>query len=146
MKNTTQQPLGRKWTGPINKRGKFHSPFFIMCKANSRYRLSYLLTPFVLDFISCFCFELFCWFRSFTSQTTTFQLCWDDFLSSRLEPVLSSAQRHNTVAQPAASLELATLRPQFNALPTDSLRSDSSMVLYVSYLFYLLNIKKTHVV
>ena len=25
MKNTTQQPLTRKWTGPIDKRGKFRS-------------------------------------------------------------------------------------------------------------------------
>ena len=25
MKNNTQQPLKRKWTGPINNSGKFHS-------------------------------------------------------------------------------------------------------------------------
>ena len=24
MKNTTQQPLEQKWTGPIDKSGKFH--------------------------------------------------------------------------------------------------------------------------
>ena len=29
MKNTTQQPLKRKWTGPSNNSGKFHSALMV---------------------------------------------------------------------------------------------------------------------
>ena len=49
----------------------------------------------------------------FTPQLTNFQSCWDNFLSSWVEPVLSSgyikrlAQVHNTVTQLMTSLELS---------------------------------------
>ena len=36
MKNTTLQPLKRKWSGPIDKIGKFHSAF--MGQENGMYR------------------------------------------------------------------------------------------------------------
>ena len=56
-----------------------------------------------------------------------FQSCRDDFLPSWVEPVLSRDKnfllRHNTVTLSAASLELATVRSQSNALPTEPLHS-----------------------
>ena len=51
-------------------------------------------------------------------QSTNFQSCQVNFLSSWVEPVVSRvkglAQGHNTVTLPAVSLKLAT----YNALPS----------------------------
>ena len=59
-----------------------------------------------------------CLFRWVTSKSTIFQLCWEDFLSSWVKPVLSSDKvscpRHNTVTP--ASSESWTSNPSIPGL------------------------------
>ena len=69
---------------------------------------------------------LFCLFWGFMSESTFFQSCQDDFLSSCDEPVIRSecmllAQGYNTLT-PVSSNKQPNY-PEFKALPTEPLRS-----------------------
>ena len=78
------------------------------------------------------------------SQSTIFQSCPYNFLSSLVEPVLKQritclAKGHNTQTLSATSLEIPTLDPQSNALPTEPLRSVQFHIQLKSYTFILLS-------
>ena len=66
--------------------------------AKIKFSRKFLFLQYPINYQSC---SLVCLYCCFTSQSTLFESCWDDFLSSWVEPVLRKrikclAQGHNS--------------------------------------------------